>query len=84
MRSSGNLSVGAAADVAVLRLVNGDFGFVDSARRAPARDAKAGLRDHPERRAGGLGLERVHQRRLGSRVGIFRRAGTSDLRRYRP
>jgi dihydroorotase len=29
----GNLTVGSAADVAVLRLVNGDFGFVDSARR---------------------------------------------------
>ena len=29
----GHLTVGAAADVAVLRLVNGDFGFVDSARR---------------------------------------------------
>jgi dihydroorotase len=28
----GNLSVGAAADVAVLRLMDGDFGFVDSAR----------------------------------------------------
>jgi dihydroorotase len=28
----GNLSVGAPADVAVLRLVHGDFGFVDSAR----------------------------------------------------
>ena len=28
----GHLSVGAPADVAVLRLVNGDFGFVDSAR----------------------------------------------------
>jgi dihydroorotase len=28
----GHLSVGAAADVAVLRLVTGDFGFVDSAR----------------------------------------------------
>jgi dihydroorotase len=28
----GNLTVGAVADVAVLRLVNGDFGFVDSAR----------------------------------------------------
>ena len=29
----GHLTVGAAADIAVLRLVNGDFGFVDSARR---------------------------------------------------
>lgn len=29
----GNLSVGAVADVAVLRLVQGDFGFVDSSRR---------------------------------------------------
>ncbi|MCZ2147778.1 MAG: amidohydrolase/deacetylase family metallohydrolase [Bryobacterales bacterium] len=29
----GHLSVGAAADVAVLRLVQGDFGFVDSAHR---------------------------------------------------
>ena len=29
----GHLTVGTAADVAVLRLVNGDFGFVDSARR---------------------------------------------------
>jgi dihydroorotase len=28
----GNLSVGAPADIAVLRLVHGDFGFVDSAR----------------------------------------------------
>jgi dihydroorotase len=28
----GNLTVGAVADVAVLRMVNGDFGFVDSAR----------------------------------------------------
>src|SRR5262252_5465562 len=28
----GHLSVGAAADVAILRLVNGDFGFVDSVR----------------------------------------------------
>jgi dihydroorotase len=28
----GNLSVGASADVAILRLVHGDFGFVDSAR----------------------------------------------------
>ena len=28
----GHLSVGAPADVAVLRVVNGDFGFVDSAR----------------------------------------------------
>jgi len=28
----GNLSLGAPADVAVLRLVHGDFGFVDSAR----------------------------------------------------
>ena len=28
----GHLSVGAAADVAVLRMVTGDFGFVDSAR----------------------------------------------------
>src|SRR6185312_8524442 len=28
----GNLTVGAVADVAVLRLVNGEFGFVDSAR----------------------------------------------------
>jgi dihydroorotase len=27
----GHLSVGAAADLAVLRLVEGDFGFVDSA-----------------------------------------------------
>jgi dihydroorotase len=29
----GNLSVGAPADVAVLRVMNGNFGFVDSARR---------------------------------------------------
>ncbi|HLJ17280.1 MAG TPA: amidohydrolase/deacetylase family metallohydrolase [Bryobacteraceae bacterium] len=29
----GNLSVGTVADVAVLRLVHGNFGFVDSARR---------------------------------------------------
>src|SRR6185436_8327295 len=29
----GHLTVGTAADVTVLRLVNGDFGFVDSARR---------------------------------------------------
>src|SRR5437667_4813078 len=29
----GHLSVGAAADVAVLRMVEGDFGFVDSGRR---------------------------------------------------
>lgn len=29
----GHLSVGAVADVAVLRLVNGDFGFIDSSRR---------------------------------------------------
>jgi len=29
----GHLSVGAPADIAVLRLVEGDFGFVDSARR---------------------------------------------------
>jgi dihydroorotase len=29
----GHLSVGSPADIAVLRLVNGDFGFVDSARR---------------------------------------------------
>ena len=29
----GHLSAGVAADVAVLRLVEGDFGFVDSARR---------------------------------------------------
>lgn len=29
----GHLSVGAPADVAVLRMVHGDFGFVDSARR---------------------------------------------------
>jgi len=28
----GNLSVGAVADVAVLRMVKGDFGFVDSSR----------------------------------------------------
>jgi dihydroorotase len=28
----GHLSPGAAADVTVLRLVNGEFGFVDSAR----------------------------------------------------
>ena len=28
----GHLSIGAAADIAVLRLVKGDFGFVDSAR----------------------------------------------------
>jgi dihydroorotase len=29
----GHLTVGAVADVAVLRVVEGDFGFVDSARR---------------------------------------------------
>ena len=28
----GHLSIGAVADVAVLRLVKGDFGFVDSGR----------------------------------------------------
>ena len=30
----GNLSVGAGADVAVLRLVKGDFGFLDARGRA--------------------------------------------------
>src|SRR5207248_3278267 len=29
----GHLSVGSPADIAVLRVVDGDFGFVDSARR---------------------------------------------------
>ncbi len=29
----GHLSVGAVADVAVLRMMEGDFGFVDSSRR---------------------------------------------------
>jgi len=36
----GNLSVGAPADVAVLRLVHGDFGFVDSARLRLRGDQK--------------------------------------------
>jgi dihydroorotase len=36
----GNLSVGAGADVAVLRLVHGDFGFVDSANLRMKGDRK--------------------------------------------
>jgi len=36
----GTLTVGSAADVAVLRLVTGDFGFIDSARRRMAGTQK--------------------------------------------
>ena len=36
----GHLTVGAVADVAVLRLVKGDFGFIDSARRRMKGDRK--------------------------------------------
>jgi dihydroorotase len=36
----GNLSVGAPADIAVLRLIRGDFGFVDSARLRLRGDQK--------------------------------------------
>ena len=46
----GNLSVGAPADVAVLRLERGRFGFVD-VDGARWRELKAGLRDDPARRA---------------------------------
>jgi len=37
----GNLSVGAGADVAVLRLESGDFGFVDSFGGAPSKSSSA-------------------------------------------
>ncbi|MBK5290595.1 MAG: amidohydrolase/deacetylase family metallohydrolase [Acidobacteriia bacterium] len=36
----GTLTVGSAADVAILRLVTGDFGFIDSARRRMAGTQK--------------------------------------------
>ena len=48
---SGNLDVGAEADVAVLRVDRGNFGFIDSAG-AMAAPAKTGKRFHIRRRPG--------------------------------
>ena len=50
----GNLSVGSPADVAVLRLEKGKFGFVDQIGGAPRRHAKAAVRADPARRHSGL------------------------------
>ena len=60
----GQLSAGAPADVAVLRLEKGNFGFVDILRRANEGHAEARMRAYRERWHGGLGSERHLARRL--------------------
>ena len=65
----GNLSVGSPADVAVLRLEKGKFGFVDQIGGAPRRHAEAGLRADGARRQGGLRPERDDARDVGQDPG---------------
>ena len=60
----GNLSVGAPADVAVLRLEKGNFGFVDMYGARHERHAEADLRADAARRQGRLRPERHHAARL--------------------
>ena len=54
----GRLSVGAEADIAVLNLRRGTFGFIDVVRRQAGRRSEAGMRADGQGRAGGLGSER--------------------------
>ena len=77
----GNLSVGAPADVAVLRVEKGNFGFVDTIRRAHEGDAEAGLRADRARRDGRVGSERDHAPGLGQAGKELLIAGRSELGR---
>ena len=62
----GNLSVGSPADVAVLRLETGKFGFTDMYGARLAGHAEAGLRTDAAQRQGGLRPERNHAARIGT------------------
>ena len=85
----GNLSVGAPADVAVLRLEHGQFGYVDTfgarLRGTQKLVCEMTVRDGPR----GLGPQRHHARRLGqttrqihvsSRPALGRHAGRAGAR----
>ena len=61
----GNLSVGSPADVAVLRLEKGKFGFVDQVGGRLDGTAEAALRDDAARRRSRLRPERHVGRALG-------------------
>ncbi len=65
MKSSGNLSVGAPADVAVLRLEHGDFGFTDMYGARMSGQPELVVRADAARRQGGLRSERHHAAGLG-------------------
>ena len=60
----GNLSVGSPADVAVLRLEQGDFGFLDVYGARLRGDREADLRDDPARRQDRLRAQRPVSARL--------------------
>ncbi len=61
----GNLSVGSPADVAVLRVENGKFGFTDMYGARLQGQAEADLRADAPRRQSRLRPERHHPPRLG-------------------
>ena len=60
----GNLSVGSPADVAVLRLEQGEFGFLDAYGARLRGNRQADLRDDPARRQDRLRAERPVAARL--------------------
>ena len=61
----GNLSVGAPADVAVLSLETGKFGFIDMYGARLQAHAKTDLRGHGSQRQSGLRPQRHHAPGLG-------------------
>ena len=78
----GNLSVGSPADVAVLRLEKGEFGFLDAYGARLRGNQQADLRDDPARRQDRLRAERPVSPRLdhaaqGLSVHAAIRAGTA-------
>ena len=77
----GHLSVGSPADVAVLRLEQGDFGFLD-VYGAGSRQSEADLRDDPARRQDRLRAQwpvsaRLDDAAQGLPVHAATRAGTA-------
>ena len=77
----GHLSIGAPADIAVLRLADGRFRIRGFGELAHAGYAQADRRNDAARRQDRLGLERYEQRRLGSCRPEIARAGNSWRRR---
>ena len=75
----GNLSVGSAADVAVLSVEKGNFGFADHYGARLKGNQKTGLRTDLTRWQSGLRSERDYAGRLGQVTGALRAAGRYEM-----